>query len=457
MKAIVANVLFGSILGCLSLSDSASAKPLIADSEQFAILKSPILSTGLLSSNRLPMVPQIINLVDRFFTVNKPTTSNFTINESAIFGDSFSSNSNKNRGLALGKLPYTHQDSQGDVILGFQKTFWQSDRQQKYWGITTVEHWGRSDRPQHQTNLAKLNYRQLSPALPSGSSILTVSGGGDRNLTENNTSREFEQFRGGISYHHGVVDDVTMGVGFVYEDLLIGFTQLTYNSQNFPLKSTVSLLTKESELDFSSHVRFEPAKNFVLNYYHDRHRDKFDANWNVLSGLTGLTLLAGGDLKNDSFSTGINLAIRNDYLSISAKATLDSDNNFQWNLKSNIGSLKFIHGSNKEKNSSEMGLNLLESSTSGFRCSAFVKYESKAKDNEDDFVVWGSKIQSPAKITPNQHLWSIDLGYGTSHYGSGIIASGAIALKPNTFLKLSYQEISATSDDTKIKLQIGSK
>ena len=458
MKAIVANVLFGSILGCLSLSDSACAKPLVTDSEQFDTPQSPIFATGFLSSNKLPMVPQIFNLVDRFFTINKSGTTNFTINDSAIFRNSLSFNSNEDRGLALGKLPYTHQDSQGDVILGFQKTFWQSDRQQKYWGVTTIEHWGKSNRPQHKVNLARLNYRNLSPALPSGNSILTVSGGGDRNLTQkDNLSSEFEQFRGGVSYHHGVVDDVTMGVGFVYEDLLIGFTQLTYNSQNFPLKSTVSLLAKESELDFSSHVRFEPAKNFVMNYYHDRHKDKFDANWNVISGLTGLTLLADGDLKNDSFRTGIKLAIHNNYLSISAKATLDSDNNFQWNLKSNIGNLKFVHGSNKEKNSSEIGLNLLESDTSGFRCSAFVKYESKAQDNSDEFMVWGSKIQSSAKITPNRHLWSLDLGYGTSTYGSGIIASGAVALNTTTFLKLSYQEISATSDDTKIKLQIGSK
>ena len=456
MKAIVANVLFGSILGCLSSSNPACAKPLIADSQQFQIPKSP----QLLSSNKLPIVPQIINLVDRIFTINKSNTSNFTIDEEAqiVFSDRFSLNLTQERNLALGKVPYTHQDSQGDLILGFQTTFWQSDSNQKYWGITTIEHWGEGDRTAQTTNLAKLNYTQLSPALPSGNSTLTLSGGGNRNLAEkNNISREFEQFRGGVSYHRGVVDDVTMGVGFVYEDYFIGFTQLTYNSPDFPFKSTVSLLAQESGLDFSSHVRFKPAENFVLNYYRDREKNQFDANWNVLSGLTGLTLLAGGDLKNDSFSTGIKVAVHNDYMSISAKAILDSDNNFQWNLKSNIGGIKFVYGNTKEKNTSQIDLSLIESDTFNFRCSAFIKYENAAEHNEDKFLVWGSKIQSSAKITPSQHLWSVNLGYGNSPHGRGLIASGSVGLKPNMFLKLSYQEISATSNDTKIKLQISSE
>ncbi|MGD1918089.1 MAG: hypothetical protein ACFCAD_03920, partial [Pleurocapsa sp.] len=253
---------------------------------------------------------------------------------------------------------------------------------------------------------------------------------------------------------HGVVEDFTMGVGFVYEDFLVGFTQLTYNSQSFPLKTTVSLLAKESGLDFRSHVRFKPVENFVLNYYHDKDKDKFDASWNIFSGLT---LVADGDLKKDKFSTGIKVAVHSDYMSISAKAALDNNNNLQWKLKSNIGGLKFTHKSTKEKSTSEIDLDLVKSDTFGFQCSAFVKYESEAKHNKHPFLVWGNKLQSGEKITANKHLWSVNLGYGTSSYGSGLIASGSVFLKPSMFLKLSYQEISATSDDTKIKLQIGSR
>ena len=458
MKAIVANVLFGGILGCLSWTNLACAnEPPIIDSDQFEVPEPAIISAQLLSSNRLPMVPHIINLVDRIFTVNKSNTPNFSIDQEAqiIFGDRFNLYLDETQKLAANQSPYTYNNSQADLILGFQKTFWDSDRQGKYWGITTIEHWGKRDRSYHETNLAKLNYTQLTSTLPRGNSTLTVSGGGDKNLAaEATTSKEFEKFRGGVSYRHGVVEDVTMGVGFAYEDFLVGFTQLTYNSSDFPLKTTVSLLAKESGLDFRSHVRFEPAENFVLNYYHDHEKDKFDASWNMFSGLT---VVADGDARQNTFSTGIKLAIHTDYMSISAKAALDSNNNLQWKLQSNIGGLKFTHQNSKEKSISNVDLGLVELNTLGFQCSAFVKYKSEAKHNHDPFMVWGGKIQSGEKITPNEHLWSLNVGYGTSSYGNGLIASGAIFLNPSISLKLSYQEISATSDDTKVKLQISSK
>ena len=457
MKAIVANVLFGSILGCLSCTDSVYAKPVTIDSNYFKKSESPVFSAKLLSSDKLLLVPQIINLVDRILTVNKSNTSNFTIDDEAqaVFGDRFSLNLSKHQNVTLGKSPYTHKDKKGDLILGFQKTFWESQKKEKYWGITTIEHWGKQERPQYNIDLAKLNYTKLNPALPRGNSALTVSGGGKHNLAkEDETSREFKHFRGGISYHHGVVESVTMGVGFVYEDFLVGFTQFTYNSSSFPLKTTVSLLAKESGIDFRSHLRFEPAENFVLNYYHDRDKGKFDASWNVFSGLT---LVADGNTEQDKFSTGIRIAVHTDYMSISAKAALDSNNNLQWHLKSNIAGLKFTHQSSKEKTNSQLELDLARSTTFGFQYSAFVKYESEAKHDNKPFTIWGGKLQSGEKITPDEHLWSINLGYGASSYGDGLIASGAVFLKPNVFLQLSYQEISATSDDTKIKLQIGSR
>jgi hypothetical protein len=460
MKAIVANALFGSILSCLSWADSACAKPQTLYTEQFKVPVSPVLSAKMISSDTLPVVPQIINLVDRIFTVNKSNTSNFTIDQEAqiVFRDRFNLNLNQNsgnRGLILDRLPYTYQDRQADLILGFQNPFWSSGNQNRYWGVTTVEHWGNDHQDLNNFNLARLNYANLSPTLASGDSTLIVSGGGMRNLAEEtNTSREFEHFRGGISYRHGVAKDLTMGAGFVYDNFLVGFTQLTYNSDRFPLKTTVSLLARESGVDFRSYIRFQPTDNFVLNYYHDYEKDKFDASWQIVSGLS---LIADGDTKQGSLSTGIKVAVQNDYMSISAKAALNNDNKLQWKLNSRIGGLKFNYGNDNYKSTSEIEMDLVEPNNWGFHCSAFVKYENLAQNDQDGLTVWGSKLYSTEKITPDQNLWAINLGYGSSYHGNGLIVSGSFALKPDLFLKLTYQEISATSDDTKIKLQISSK
>ena len=457
MKAIVANVLFGSILGCLSWTDSAFASPQDATLPDLEVPTPPILSAKRTSSNKLPIVPQIINLVDRIFTVNKSDPHRFHVDSNAqtVFDDTFLLHLQARQGLNLGDLPYTHRDREADIVLGFQKTFWPSDRQSQYWGVTTIEHWGDSSQPKQKLKLAKLNYTNLAPSLETGNSILTVSGGGDRNLASKTyTSSEFEQFRGGFTYHHGVVDNVTMGVGLVYEDYAIGFTQLTYDSDLIPLKTTVSVLAKESGLDFRSHVRLQPVQNLTLNYYHQKERDRVDANLNLFPGLS---LTAKSDSKDDSFTTGINLAVNTQYLSISAKAAMDRDRNLQWKLKSQIGGLKFFHSNSPKKSNSEINLDLLDSDRSGFQCSAFVKYQTReVKGDREDFTVWGSKLQSAEKITPNKHLWTVNLGYGSGNFGSGIVASSSVALNPDLSLKVSYQEISSTSDDTKIKLQLTS-
>ena len=383
-------------------------------------------------------MPHIINLVDRIFMVEKSDVAllNFS-------GD---------RDVALNKPTYTYQDKKADLALGFQKSFWSREDGSKYWGVTTVEHWGDNDQ-KPKLNVAKLNYTNLAPTLAKGNSALTISGGGNSNLAnETDTSNEFEEFRGGVTYHHGVVDDLTMGVGFVYEDYLIGFTQLTYQSD--PLRTTVSILANDTGVDFRSHIRLQPVDSFVLNYYHDNEKDKFDANWKLASGLT---LLARGNSKNDSLSTGVQLAVRNQFMSVSANAALDNNNNLQWNLDSRIGNFRIVHGNNQYKSTSELNLDLLESNAMGFRCTTFVQYESKLEKADEEFIVWGSKLQSGEKITPNQHRWTVDLGYGSGKHGNGLIASGSVALKSNLFFKLTYQDISADSDDTKIKLQLSSK
>ncbi|WP_019507947.1 hypothetical protein [Pleurocapsa sp. PCC 7319] len=460
MKAIVANVLFGSIFGCLILNYPAHANPLVGEHSGLEIPTSPILSVTAFSNDKLNLVPQVLNFVDRIVTVNKSDNLNFAVaqDKQVIFRDSFSANGNfsDNPSISLEKGSYSHQDQQGKLMLGFQQTFWPSKNNQKYWGLTTIEQWGEHSNQKQKLNLRKLNYTNLAPTLPSGSSALTVSGGGNKNLAKKaDSSREFEKFRGGVTFHSGVANNVTMGVGFVYEDLLVGFTQLTYDSDRIPVRTTVSLLAKESGLDVYSHVRFKPAENFVFNYYHDEEKQKFDFNWGMISGFT---LTAKGNSQNESLSTGVKIAIHNDFFALTAQAAMDNQQNLHWKLDSRIGSLQFIHKTQEQKHNSELNINLLDSKPLGIKCSAYVKYETRqVKQNQEEFTVWGGRLNSQEKVGKNKHRWSLDLGYGYGAQGQGAIASSSVALEPNMILKLTYQEISRVSDDTKIKLQLSSK
>ena len=473
MKAIVANVLFGGIFGCLGWTNSAVANPKIANAPS-DISKTPIISTKLLSQQGFIAVPQLFSLVDHILTIDKFDSLNSRVNYDEVRGSSvflrrglsdqpivFPNNNvdaslNLDRGFNLPskKQPYAQQSEQIDLSLGFQTAFWSGVNKHKYWGVTTVEHWGESSNP--QLNLPELDYTNSAPVLAAGSSTLTFSGGGNSNLTKKAVlDREVgsnQEFRGGVVYHHGIAKQITMGVGFVYEDNLASFTQLIYMSDILPIKTTFSLLAKGSQIDLHSHLNFKPAPNFELNYYNDVENHNFDVNWRVASGLT---LIARGNSQHKSYSSGFKVVVQNNYLSLSAMAALDNNYKLQWKLNSQIGSFKFAYSNNRQISSSELNTNLINSENLGFQCSAFIKYQtSEVKKNQQEFIVWGGKIHSATIANSNQHHWTVDLGYGSGDHGKGLVVNGSVALKPDLFLKLNYQEIYTVSDETQIKLQL---
>ena len=448
MKAIVANILFGTILGCLSWINPTLAEPL--SDTPARISSKPLASGKLLSLGNLPKMPQLSATLDLVVKVDRSNRfdSQLSYDRAIAYGD---------RNF-LSRRPYIHHAKQIDLIVGFQNTFWPSQRKRKYWGVTTIQLWGQDTQ---QLNLSKLDYTNSAPKLEKGSSSLTVSGGGKNNLTataddsKDDYFSEFEEFRGGVTYHHGLDKDLTMGVGFVYEDLLVGFTQFTYDSDVLPIQTTLSLLAKESDVNLHSHVRFEPADNFVVNYYQDKERQKLDLNWDIISGLT---FLAQKDIKSESYNTGIKVAVRNNYLSFSATAALDHNRNLDWKLNSQIGRFKFVYSSNRGKTSSELNTHFFDSPKLGCECSIFVKHQNQqVKKEQEEFVVWGAKLNSTKKVGKNKYYWTLNLGYGSGEHGKGAVIEGAVAVRPDLFLKLNYQEISAVSDDSKIKLELSSE
>lgn len=506
MKAIVANVLSGSIVCCFSFPRTVLANPQVSQARQFPI--PTILPVKFLAYNQLPIFADSVNYfdlnilrrnmrtlhrfghiltpitytrectsLDRLFLkrqqqlVNSPFYPKAQLTKAQlIFDDSLNLQTTfvKTESLSLEQQPYTHYDREGKVILGFQKTFWPSHNSEKYWGLTTVEHWGGRNTG---SNLSSSDLTDASPSLPSGDSILTFSGGGDENLVDKTNQRleqppssdgevssdspgEFEKFRGGVAFHQGVSSDVTMGVGFVYEDLWVGFSQVTFKSDRIPLKTTVSLLTGESGLEIHSHLRFEPSQNFVLNYYNQQEQQKFDLNWKLIPGLS---LIANGDSQQKSSTAGIKIDIRNNYFSLSAKAEFDHNQNWHWHLNSRLGPVQLVHASNHLESKSEFNYDLLKSGSKGWQFSLGVKYETRTlEDGPENLTMWGGKWHSAAKIN-NDYRWTFSLGYGYGSQGSGAIASAITTLQPNLQLKLTYQEISAVSNETDFKLELSSR
>ncbi len=456
MKLQIASALFGGILCCLFLSNPALANYDSQEENQSEIPKR--LSAKVLTYDELSIFPFNVNLVERIIALEDNTTLDILINHDnwLIFEPNINPNFTliKNQNITLDNSCYTHQDEQENVILGYQNTFWPSQDKQKYWGLTTVKHWGDNNDP--AITLPTNNYAEQAPILPAGNSALTISGGGNQNLiTDDKSPGDFEEFRGGIAFHQGVSQNVTMGVGFVYEDLFIGFSQLTFEDDRFPLKTTVSLLTGEAGLTFHSHITFQPSDNFVVNYYKDETNQKFDLNWGMIPGLN---FIAKGDSEQESVTTGLKISINSNLFSLSAQAELDNNDSWEWSFNSTLGVFQLVYDSNRLKRKSEVNLNLLEFESLGFHCFLFVKHETRqTKEQEESFIVWGGKLHSDDKLDGSTYRWALELGYGSGVRGNGAIASISTTFQPNLRLKLTFEEISAVSDETKLKLQLSSK
>lgn len=458
MKAIVADLLLGSLICCFITNAAAQANSPRTEPkspEKPVFLSSKVLQNDLLPITSLDFNNNTRNL-DLFFSIeNKDYLNNVIDSGNWLFNEhSLTLNSHilKQHNLALGKKPFSHQNKDTNLILGEHPTFWPSQTG-KYWGLTTVEQWGNQETNQP----VKLKLDQNNPylLLPEGTSTLTVSGGSNKNLVQkDNLLGEFKDFRGGVALHRGVSDDVTLGVGFVYDDFLLGFSEISFQPEDIPIKTTLSLMSRDQGLEFHSHVRFQPADNFVLNFHSKDSEQKFDLNWGVVSGLT---FTAKGNSDKESLNAGLKFAFKSKHFSFAASAELNNQDRMQWYIDSKLGDFQLKHTNKPLKTNSELSYAFLSYQDIGFHCSIFFNYETRQiKGSEEYLNVWGWRLNSGKKLNNNKYRWTFDLGYGSGSQGTGMIASVSTSIKPDVLLKLSYHEISVTSDEPKLKLEIGS-
>ena len=354
----------------------------------------------------------------------------------------------------LRKRPLLRDEQAEDLVLGTHNSFWDGESKSKYWGVTTVKTWG--GEVVDDLSLKRLDYFSTAPLLAPGASALTISGGNPKGLKKQNTQLDkVGDFNGGVAFHQSLAPELTVGLGFVYEDFLLGFSQFTYQPENFPLRTTVSLLQKEDGVEVFSHLKLQPSDSIVFNLYGDDREQKFDFNWGVISGLT---LTADGNSESDSLRAGAKLAVKNEWLSVLAQAQLDNDNDVQWQFNSRLGRFQLKYSTDNLKTNSEVQFDFNDLKKSDFQLSFFVKNQSRERKNsEDNLTTWGWNVYSADKIAKNVNRWEFKLGYGQGSEGEGAIASMGFGLNPSLSLKLTYEEVSLVSDETRIKFQLSSQ
>ena len=77
-------------------------------------------------------------------------------------------------------------------------------------------------------------------------------------------------------------------------------------------------------------------------------------------------------------------------------------------------------------------------------------------EDDDNLAVWGWNLASSDKVGNNLPRWKFSLGYGLGSAGEGAIAKVETAIDSSLSLKLSYESVSLTSDETRLKLELKS-
>lgn len=301
-----------------------------------------------------------------------------------------------------------------------------------------------------QPEIREATYSVVPGQLPAGSSALVFSGGLRRDFQNQNVLGNFSEFRGGIAQRWGLSENLTVGVGGVYDDSARGLAELFYRPANLPLQVALSTLSG-NKWDVNADVRFYPTRSLSASYTRDSFSSRFNVDWRVFPALS---LFATTDSRS---ATGggiqLNLSGRNAFTF--ARVSLDTDNNLRWSWLQRLGRLELNQRGNEIGTLSELNYNFSRNSSFlNLGNSLTVGYETRAANGGNNLLSLGWRYRSQARANDGNYRWEAQLGYGIGSQGSGPFASLSTTVLPGILLRARYQAVSVTNDQSSFNIDL---
>ncbi|RUT06031.1 hypothetical protein DSM106972_032370 [Dulcicalothrix desertica PCC 7102] len=301
-----------------------------------------------------------------------------------------------------------------------------------------------------QPIVQEATYSVVPGQIPAGASALVFSGGLRREFENPSLLGSFSEFRGGIAQRWGVSESLTVGVGGIYDDNARGLAEVFFRPSNLPLQVAVSALSG-NKWDINADVRFNPTRNISASYTRDRFANRFNLDWQVLSGLS---LFASTDSRNAT-AGGVQVNFSGKNAFTFARVSVDTQNRWRWTWLQRLGQLELNQRGNEIGTLSELSFNLSRgSSFLNLGNSLLLGYETRSQNSNDNLLSLGWRYRSEQRATDGSYLWETQLGYGFGSQGSGLIASLSTAVLPGMLLRARYQGISVTSDEASFSLDL---
>lgn len=289
--------------------------------------------------------------------------------------------------------------------------------------------------------------------LPAKSSAFIVSAGVARTYSSFQNEPilgKLRDFRGGIAGRFGVNNDLTLGIGGIYDQGIRGLGELFFQPHGLPVRLSASALSDPNgrPLQIYSYLQAEPTKNLRLQLSSDRFSTRFYGDWRVLPQLSFVgnwdTILKP--------SAGIQLNLSGRSYSLSARATLDTSQILRWSLNHRFRHLELSGFGNETGLSTNLVYGLSRKSYDNFIGSALVaSYDEFLNDN---LTTIGWRYRSPVRDKDGSYRWETQISYGVGTRGSGPIATFQTAALPGLLLRFRYNSVSTFVDGPTYNIEI---
>ncbi len=294
-----------------------------------------------------------------------------------------------------------------------------------------------------EPQVEEARFTTLPEQLAPGTSALVISGGWERRLGRNDFFGEFTQFNAGIAQRWGVTEDLTVGLGGVYDSSINALAEVFYKPRGTPIRIGVSGLIGE-DIDVNANLVWDASPNFYASLSSDLERTRYTVDWQVLPQLR---FVSSGSL-DEAANFGLQYFSGGDNHSTLARVNIDTDGRLSWNLNQRLGNFYLSQSGNDTSTASQLSYRF-----NSYQ-SLVVNYNTRNSSDRDSLLAAYWRYRSPTRNQFGESLWQVELGYGIGSQGNGVYASAGTAILAGMLLEARYEGVSLSSNESRLRLQL---
>lgn len=253
----------------------------------------------------------------------------------------------------------------------------------------------------------------------------------------------FTEFNAGVTNRWGLSQDLTVGLGAVYDSTASGLAEVFYQPKGSPFRASISSLIGE-EVDVNASLVLDAYPNFLATLSSDLDTTRYSVDWQVFPQFR----LTSNGTFDQTANFGAQYFFSGSNYSTLARLNVDTEGRLSWGLNQRLGRFYLFHQGNDTSTLSDLSYRFNPFNYGVLNYNTF----NSATDNHLLTAFW--RYRSPDRTHFGESLWQTELGYRVGSQGNGVYATASTAILPGIFLEGRYEGVSLTSDQSRFSLQL---